>query len=227
MRERISLWVIVPVVFACWLIFSLKYYYLAAFLPITTSALIVRWLTMHSKISRSSVQILLWIVLLVCGFVLTTFLHPNFAPQKLLAVILANNKLFMEACSPDDVIHFYNLEPTWTSILMNSPWAVVSGMFRPFVWEANTIFKMITALQNLVLIVLTLLSLTRLKILQESSYQLLLVSVIVYVVVLSVFLALAAPNFGTLTRYNVGYLPFLVLLVMQHPFVNRFVSRIL
>lgn len=227
MRERISIWTIIPIVLAFWLIFNIKYYYLAVFIPTAASALIVRWLTTRIKIARFSVQLLLWMFLLICGLVLITFLHPNFAPQKLLTVIIANNTLFMEVCAPDDVIHFYNPEPTWASMLINSPWALVSGMFRPFVWEANTIFKMVTALQNLVLIVFTVLSLMQLKRLKDSPHRLLIFSVMLYVVVLSVFLALSTPNFGTLTRYNVGYLPFVVLLVMQHPFVNRLVSRIL
>lgn len=227
MGERVRLWVIIPALIAFWLIFNLKYYYLAVFIPVTVSALIMRGVSSRIKIKRFDVQLVIWGILLVSGFGLITFLHPNFTPYKLLAVIVSNNTVFMQVCAPGDVIHFYNLEPTWLSMAVNSPWALLSGLFRPFVWEADTVFKMITALQNLALFALTVISLPMLARLKNSPHRLLVISAILYSVLLSIFLALSTPNFGTLTRYNVGYLPFFVLLVTQHPVVNRLVSKIL
>jgi hypothetical protein len=225
MNERISLWTIIPVMISFWLIFTLKYYYLAAFIPVTVSALAVRWISASLKIERFAAQLMVWVMLMLCGFALITFLHPNFAPHKLLAVITSNNALFMSVCAPDDVIHFYNLKPTWWSMGMNAPWAFFSGLFRPFLWEANTIFKAVTAIQNTGLLVLAILSLPLLVRVKNSPHRLLVFSMVLYVVLLSVFLALSTPNFGTLTRYNVGYLPFVVLLVMQHSAVTKFVSQ--
>lgn len=226
-RERISMVSIVLAVVGAWIIFNLKYYYLAVFIPITASALLARWICGVRKIEIGYQQIALWICLLGGGFFLTTFLHPNFSLNKLLNVIVANNKIFMDACTPDDVIHFYNLQPTWSSMLVNSPWALISGLFRPFVWEANTIFKFITGLENLVLLILAIFSLQYFKRVFTSQYRLLILSTILYCIVLSIFLALSTPNFGTLARYGVGFLPFLVLLVSNQSWIVKPLSKLL
>lgn len=227
MGDRISVWATVPAILAFWVVFSLKYYYLAAFIPVTASALLVRFIAARTMLKSVVAQIGVWMVLLICGIGLITLIHPNFSPAKLLTVIVSNNEFFMRVCAPDDVIHFYNLNPTWASMVINSPWAFFSGVFRPFVWEANTIFKMITALMNLVLLILTCMSLPALVRIKNSPHRLLIFSAVLYIVLLSIFLALSTPNFGTLTRYNVGYLPFVVLLVMQHQIVNKILPRIL
>ncbi len=226
-KEKITFPSILLAFIAMWIIFNLKYYYLAVFLPVTFSALLARWICSKTKIESANQQLLVWVCLLSSGFFLTTFLHPNFSPDKLLSIIVANNKVFMDACTPDDVIHFYNLQPTASSILINSLWALISGLFRPFVWEANTIFKFITGLENLVLLTLALISLRSLKEGWESKQRLLIYSSIMYCVVLSVFLALSTPNFGTLARYGVGFLPILVLLVMNEPRITRPLLKLL
>lgn len=226
-REKISLVSVLLAVVGAWIIFNLKYYYLAVFIPITASSLLARWICRTRKIEKGCQEIALWICLLAGGFFLATFLHPNFSLNKLLIVIAANNKIFMDACTPDDVIHFYDLQPTWSSMLVNSPWALISGLFRPFVWEANTIFKFITGLENLVLLILAIFSLRYFRGVFTSRYRLLILSTLLYCVVLSIFLALSTPNFGTLARYGVGFLPFLVLLVSSQPWIVKPLSKLL
>jgi len=226
MRERLSVLMIVLTLISILIVFYLKYYYLAVFIPIACSASVVRWFSHKFEIQHAAKQILFFIGILVIGFVLVTFLHPNFSPPKLLQVIVSNNRVFMQACTPDDVIHFYNLEPTWTSVLINSPWALVSGMFRPFVWEANTIFKLITGAENLILLVLFIAALRFGKDAFQSPNRILILSIILYGTLLSIFLALSTPNFGTLARYGVGFLPFVVLLVFNHPIISKLLSRL-
>ena len=167
----------------------------------------------------------MFLVVLAIGFAAVTLLHPNFSPAKVLHVITFNNKVFMDVCSPEDVIHYYQLEPTWGSMLINSPWALLSGLYRPFVWEANTVFKFIAGLENFVLLIMTILSFRYLKTLFRSAEWLLIFAVLLYCSILSIFLSLSTPNFGTLTRYDAGYLPFFALIVFNQPFVNKWLSR--
>lgn len=224
-RERISILVIVLAILCAIIIFNLKYYYLAAFIPITLASLVARGLSSKFGIKRFAGQALLWLAILIVGFIAVTFLHPNFSPSKILQVVTYNNKIFMDACTPDDVIHFYKLEPTWSSMFINAPWAFVSGLFRPFVWESNTIFKFVTGLENLVLLILAVLSISSLKRAMLSTNRLLILATILYTGVLSIFLALSTPNFGTLARYGVGYLPFVVLLLFNQPFISKVLAR--
>lgn len=224
-RERISIISIVVAVLGIIVIFKLKYYYLAAFLPVTLSALIVKRISEKFKLTKPAYFIGMFIVVLAIGFAAVTLLHPNFSPAKVLHVITFNNKVFMDVCSPEDVIHYYQLEPTWGSMLINAPWALISGLYRPFVWEANTVFKFITGLENLVLLIMTVLSLRYVKDLFRSSECLLILAVLLYCSILSIFLSLSTPNFGTLARYGAGYLPFFALIVFNQPFVNKWLSR--
>lgn len=202
-------------------VFKLKYYYLAVFVPVTVSSLIAQRISARFKIESLWKQVLLLAGLLTGGFVAVTFLHPNFSLSRIPEIIVLNNAAFMEVCSPDDVIHFYNLQPTWSSMLINTPWAFVSGLFRPFVWEANTVFKVVTGVENLVLLTLTIFSVPFLKGILRTPHRLLLIAMILYCAVLSSLLALSTPNFGTLARYGVGYLPFVALLVFNHPWITK------
>jgi len=225
-KERVLILSILLAVVCGITVFNLKYYYLAAFIPITVSVLAARALNEKFNIESSLKQFLLFTGVLICGFLAITFLHPNFSPSRILEVVVFNNKVFMDVCAPDDVIHFYNLEPTWASMLINAPWAFVSGLFRPFVWEANTIFKFITGVENLVLLILTIFAIPYLKRIIRSPHRLLIIAAILYCAVLSIFLALSTPNFGTLARYGVGYLPFVVLLVFQQPSIAKVFSKL-
>lgn len=225
MKERIPVVSALLAVVSMIVIFELKYYYLAAFIPITLAALIVKFLSGKWQLTRRWIVISLWVMVLGCGFAAVTLLHPNFAPAKILNVIAFNNKVFMDVCSPEDVVHYYNLEPTWGSMIINAPWALISGLFRPFLWEANTVFKFITALENLLLLALTIISVRQLKNLWRSPEYLLIISVVAYCFVLCVFLALSTPNFGTLARYGAGYLPFFALLVFNQSCISRWLSR--
>lgn len=223
-NERISFLSVLLAVICGITVFNLKYYYLAVFVPVTVSSLLAQRISIKLKIESLWKQVLLLAGLLVCGFVAVTFLHPNFSISRILEIVVFNNTVFMSVCPPDDVIHFYNLQPTWGSMLINAPWAFVSALFRPFVWEANTIFKLITAVENLTLLLFTIFSLRYLKNIQRSPHRLLLAAVILYCTVLSIFLALSTPNFGTLARYGVGYLPFVALLVFNHPWITKILS---
>lgn len=226
MKERISILAIVPGIVCGIIIFNLKYYYLAALIPITASAYVAQRLNEKLTIESPLKQGVLWVCIMVCGFLLITFLHPNFSLPRILEIIAFNNRLFMDVCTPDDVIHYYNLEPTWGSILMNAPWAFISGLFRPFVWEANTIFKFITGVENLALLMLAIFVVPQLKKAIYSPHRLLILAGILYCAVLSIFLALSTPNFGTLARYGAGYLPFVALLLFQQPVVRKLLPKL-
>lgn len=225
-KERISLTSILLAIISGIVVFNLKYYYLAAFIPITVSFLSVRLLSEKLAFDSLMKQTILGICILAFGFLMITFIHPNFSPSRMLHVIAYNNKVFMDVCTPDDVIHFYNLEPTWVSMLINAPWAFISGLFRPFVWEANTIFKFITGMENLVLMVLAIFAIPSLKRIIHAKHRLLILAVILYCAVLSIFLALSTPNFGTLARYGVGYLPYVALLVFCQPSITKAFTKL-
>jgi hypothetical protein len=82
-------------------------------------------------------------------------LHPNFYLSRFLDVLVTNHNDFVKISRPDAIIHYYQLTASWLSIFINAPWALCSGLFRPFIIEANGLIPTLASLENLVLLVLT------------------------------------------------------------------------
>jgi hypothetical protein len=110
---------------------------------------------------------------------------------------------------------FQHLEADFFSIAKYSPKALLSGIFRPGIWEANTTLKFLAATENLVLALLFLFNLATCRKITIGPHRLLTFSVIMYVVLLCVFLTISTPNLGTLVRYRIGFLPFLIFVLLN------------
>ena len=140
-------------------------------------------------------------------------------------VVVSSYYEFQAISNPDDLIHYDALSATPLSLLKNSPWALFSGLFRPFITEASTAFQSFIAFENLVLLILTAGAITQVKKLVNSQYRVLLFAILMYSILLCIFLALSTPNFGTLSRYRVGFLPYLVfVLTIENPLVNKMMT---
>lgn len=195
-------------------VFSLVALELEVFLPGSifpvAASSIVAYVIFNGRLaflSRSSKMILLTTAVVVV-FVSVILMHPNFEPSVFFEVIVTNYNLLHAMSAPDDVIYYHNLQPTIESIALNMPWALISGLFRPFFWEASTVLQLLASLENLVLVVLTIFAVFNLSRYVKSAHRLKLVTLLAYVVLLCIFLALSTPNFGTLSRYRVGFLPY-------------------
>ena len=207
-----------------WVVWNLKYYWISVFLPVVCTSLTVQAVSIPLNIP-SRLKLSLWIILffILCQGV--SLLHPNFYPDRILQVVIENNQAFVSHSEPHDLIHYQALEATWMSIVVNSPWALVSGLFRPFLWEADTLLKFVVALENGLVLLLFISSFGRLRDFIRSQDRLITLSVIVYVFLLCVFLALSTPNFGSLARYKVGFMPFLLfLLSYKNPLIHYVLS---
>lgn len=213
-------WLQIVIAIVCvWVLWSLKYYYAAIFLPVALSALLARWFV-RQRMKPSAVtayrELMLLVVLLMIFLFVVTFVHPNFYPHRILAVVVENYEAFYEKSDPDKMVQFNNLKPEIGSILRHTPWALISGLFRPFIWEASNVFQVVVSLENLLLLLLTFLALRNVRVMTASPDRLLLFSVLLYCIMLCVFLTLSAPNFGTYVRYRVGFFPFFIMLVMYN-----------
>lgn len=211
---------------AIWIIWNLKYYYIGLFLPVIFSIWVTRKITEAKKIEKFSAELAIMFSILVLGILAASLVHPNFSFTKILNVLVSNYEANAAASRPDNIITYHQLEASWVSILQNSPWALVSGMFRPFVWEADGALKFFIAIENLVLLVLVLISLFSFFDIKTSPYRTVVIGLLIYSVVLCIFLAISTPNFGTLARYRIGFLPFLLFLLMNRPMIVRRLAKL-
>jgi hypothetical protein len=205
--QSIRLIHIVAGLFSFWILWNLKYYWaavwLAVVIPIIMIELIkkrIAWISRNPKWS--------WMLFLFIAIAVVSIIHPNFYYDRLLNVIVENHDAYLKISNPDDVIQYDRLTASPISVLLNAPWALFSGIFRPFVLEAGTLLQVVASIENLILLVLYAMALVKFKKI-VSQLSVLHLALVAYIVLLSIFLALSTPNFGSLSRFKIGFTPFL------------------
>lgn len=209
-------------IISVWGVWQLKYFYLALFLPIGVTTLLTKYfVSIFIRKENPIAYMAVWFGFFGVLLLVVSFLHPNFSFSYLPNVIVSNNIEYTRLSQPDNLIHFHSLQPDFTSIISNSPKALFSGILRPFLWEGNSLLKLFSGFENLLLFILLVSGFTRLREIKKGKYRSITLAVLTYSVLLCIFLALSSPNLGTLSRYRIGFLPFLVfVLTYQNPLTN-------
>ncbi len=222
-KERVTWYEGMLALYGFWVTWNLKYYWTALFGAVVFTYLLVHLLSARLPLFRKH-RVVVWVFIFVvlCGGV--SFLHPNFYLDRFLEVLITNHNDFIRISDDDGLIHFYKLHSSWPSIIINAPWALLSGLLRPFLWEASGVMAMLASVENLLITVLLLTSLS--SITDIGKHRLLLLSTCVYIALLCVFLALSTPNLGTLSRYRIGFLPFLIFIITyRNPLLAFLINR--
>lgn len=220
-KLSIGMWMLTPL--CIWFLIVLKYYFAAVFIPVFSTALVVHLIIQPRFPACHGLKgFVVWLIVFLIPVYAASVIHPNFYPERFLEVIVSNNHEFVAISEPTDLIDFDGLQPTVGSIVAYAPKALISGLFRPFPWECNTLFQVLVSIENLVLLALLVSSFRNWKDVLRAPDRMLVFSLIVYVVLLCIFLTLSTPNFGTLSRYRVGFLPFFFLLIGgNNPLLQR------
>lgn len=198
-----------------WIGWRLKYYYTGIFLSVAGASSAAKYMANILRISRVRSRLLLWAVTFVLFIATATLLHPNFSLQALPQVIADNYRAYAELSDEGGMIVYTELSPSWWSIIKNAPEALASGFFRPFLWEADSMVMLAAALENTMLLILLLWAIVRWLKKPGMSEPVLTMALVVFVLLLGVLLPLSTPNFGTLSRYRIGYVAFFAFLVLS------------
>lgn len=213
-------WLLAPI--ALWVLISLRYYFAAVFLPVVFTSVCMRWVVLpYLKPQRPLAEVVLWFAVLLLPVLLASVIHPNFYPENFFHVIVLNYETFQQLSHPGDAIVFSGLEPHVLSMLIHAPWAWASGMFRPFPWEVGNVFQALMCAENAALLIAFVAACPMVLKIAPSPHRILLTALIVYTGVLCVFITLTTPNFGTLCRYRIGYLPFFAFLILTPGTITR------
>lgn len=215
---------------AVFILWQLKYYYAAIFIPVVVATWCVKFAIVPLfRIRTPVIEVVSWCLIFMVPLIFIVLLRPNFHPENFFRLVVTTSDGFAELSLGTSSIHYNNLQPTPWSMMINAPWALFSGLFRPFVWEADNVFQLLAAIENLFILMVTLTSFKSVRHLIASENRLLVLSIFVYAVALCIFLALSTPNFGTLSRYRIGFLPFFVVLISSQnqtlEFVIDFIQR--
>jgi hypothetical protein len=217
-----GLWVNSFLFIAClFVIWKIKYFYLAGLLPILFAYAIVDILSKKWEISFLKQLAIFFLILLITGF-LASFIHPNLRLDYFLIALYDSHIDVIKSTDADNLIYFDDFQATVASLLQNLPIAIFGGLFEPLVWEieGKNIFKLLAGLENL--LIYAVFGLSMLKYLGKNSlcsffkprkYSLLVVACLTYTLLLAAMMTLSMPSIGTLVRYKAGFLPFWVYLL--------------
>ena len=101
------------------------------------------------------------------------------------------------------------------SLIKMAPAAVVATLYRPFIWESRKASTLLSSLESLAMIIITL------KVLWLAGFRRFFKSckdpAVMYCICFALFFALfvgaTTPNFGTLCRYKIPCMPFYVIAI--------------
>ena len=105
------------------------------------------------------------------------------------------------------------LDNTGVGWLIVIPEALMSGLFRPFIWEARTPFVLMSAIENIFIISLLVIGIYKngvkglLKFIRSHPF---LLYSFVFSVLLALIVGFTTVLFGTLIRFRTPFLPFLL-----------------
>lgn len=195
------------------LLWKIKYYYVGV-LVLSAG---VAW-TLFTTYFKGWVRWLLLLLILPSLLWGLSALQPNFEINYLPEVIYDNYSAYVNKSQPGKFIEFSTLCASWMCIILTFPYATLAGLFLPLPFEAWGKLSLLAGMENVLLLVLFLSSVisawnNRKRVREQTGWYL---AGWLYCIILAGFLAMSAPNFGTLLRYKAGILPFFLLLITMN-----------
>jgi len=113
--------------------------------------------------------------------------------------------------------HYYNIgtfDNSYSSLLKKAPISIVSGLFRPFIWEVQNVVMFISGIETLILFLVSLYIIIKVGFFRTIKFifkEPLLIFSFLFVISFSYSVGLSSANFGALVRYRIPQLPFFVM----------------
>jgi hypothetical protein len=200
-------WVyVILLVFFTVILYQIKYYVVILMLPLC----LVTYLFAEKRLlefKSFKLRLSLFFFILVLGVTAVAVIHPVFHSGLFYDLIKISHDQIASRSS-DSIIHFNLTTDSFLFVLLNMPRASFTAFFRPFIWEAFNSITLAVALETFVftgLFVLAIYSLFKEK-LTDRQYWWLLAGAL-YVLTAGLIITLSTPNFGSLVRYKVAYMP--------------------
>jgi hypothetical protein len=114
------------------------------------------------------------------------------------------------------------------SLIAQIPYLVFSTIFRPFIWEAKSVFMLFSAAENLTVLIFFFYVIIKKRVIYFFRHlfsQPAIFASFTIVVVLAVMIGITTFNFGTLVRYKIALLPFLSFFLVSLLSTNDIVKK--
>jgi len=108
------------------------------------------------------------------------------------------------------------ITPSLFGIISKAPKAIMAGFFRPYIWDVRNAFMLLSGIESLLLMIITIHIISRLGIKQIFSTiwrTPFLITSISFALVYAFFVGLTTANFGALVRYRMPVLMFFAIVL--------------
>ncbi|WP_019948882.1 hypothetical protein [Hymenobacter aerophilus] len=218
-------WVAAGLLAAALLHFKMRYFFAVVLFGVLAGLGLIRVFQALGMARRRLVQTLLLLGLLLGAGWAAGEMSTLFRPNKFTSQLQRNYTVLLRASADRPHLRYPNLQPTTASVVRHAPLAAFNSLARPWPWEGDSVRYVAAGLENLLL--LALLGVALLAIVRGRAGRLpfaLVAALLLYCLLLAALLGLTTPNLGTLSRYRITFLPFLLLLLLQNDYVRRWLK---
>jgi len=221
-KKEINIRELITAIFCFYFLFILKSY-LASTIIISTVLAIVIQLIINS---RGNVIKMAFVLLLVLVGVVFFSLSITSTVESIMEESQNQIEIFKGAyanASADDERSKASFTETdfdfsFSGIVLRSPSAISTTLFRPFLWESNKPIMWFSALESLMTLLFTLYIVVKSKVFgvfRNIFNDSFVFFSFTYVIVLASIIGFSTFNFGTLVRYRLPVLPFYYFLLIR------------
>lgn len=205
------------ILISAWMVITIKTYIFIALMPGLILWFFFEYL---QKIENKVIRFLFIPFVLGIGFLFITLLFSGLneklgAYSDVDAIIkkaqITQEDLTREAAYGKNFYNIGKIDNSLTGLISKMPDAIVAGIFRPFVWEANNLFMILSGIENLILLLLLLYGIFKIGIVNYfktiANTPIVFFSFL-FTILFAFGVGLATANFGALVRYKIPLLPF-------------------
>lgn len=225
-KRTIVTWLLLPL--QLYLFVKIKIFFAVLLLLLLGCYLFIMWLSLTIKsLQTIKVQLLALGGFLVLASVIVWQMSGIFSVEFILHHLIKTYDGLLALSLGGPHLNYSSLEPTISSIVVNAPKAFFSAIYRPFIGESSEPLYLLLGLENLLLLLLTIMSVVAaFSKAWLQHIQLWHVVLLLFIVASAIVIGISTPNFGTLSRYCIIFLPFLVYLLLQNRFAHRWLARL-
>ena len=215
-KKNYSLHYIAVVIISGYFIAIVKSYILAGFLLPFLIFFIAKLITgLKNTLAKIATTTIVVFVLIAVPIIFSTQIEEALgvaSTEQLQKQILdLQNEYSKMTENSDSNFSLGTIEPTLPGLIKKLPAGFVATLYRPFIWEAGSLFALFSALESLFLLLFTLYVIIKVNPIKFVYYIISNSNVFLclgFSIIFASLVGLSTLNFGTLARYRIPVIPF-------------------
>jgi hypothetical protein len=208
----------IPLVLGAYVLYIIKPYIALTFVPMM---LMLLYLLFIQKIKSKALAIFALVTVLLTSFIagINSQAFDDILQENIKSTVALSENFKSQSENLEGAFFSYGeITPSLGGVLAKAPLAITTVFFRPFPWEAKKIITMMSCIEGIMFMLITLVLFFKagpfrfFKVLFTDPFC---VSFLIFILVFALFTGLSTPNFGSLARYKIPCLPFYVLIMLR------------